>query len=55
MTWVYKQTEKSEFGGLWTVGFYEPGTDKWIAESDHDTAGKAASRVHYLNGGRAAE
>lgn len=36
--------------GLYTVGFYKPdGTFK--PESDHTTAGEAAKRVHYLNGG----
>lgn len=51
--WVYKRTES----GLWTVGFYAPihagssaGT-YWQPESDHDSAEKAAARVHYLNGG----
>lgn len=48
--YVYKQTEKHEFGGLWTVGHYAPdGT--WIPESDHDSTDKAAARCHYLNGG----
>lgn len=51
MTWVYKQTEHNEFGGLWTVGYYEP-SGKWIPESDHDSAEKAAERVHFLNGGK---
>ena len=35
--------------GLWTVGFYSP-DGLWIPESDHETAEKAAERVHYLNG-----
>jgi hypothetical protein len=49
--WVYMQTERHEFGGLWTVGFYKPdGT--FVPESDHDSSEKAAQRVHYLNGGR---
>jgi hypothetical protein len=50
-TWVYRQTERHEFGGLWTVGFYGP--DGWEPESDHDSAEQAAARVHYLNGGSA--
>lgn len=46
---VYKQ---SEFGlyPLWTVGFYEPGTNKWIPESDWLNKEEAADRVSYLNG-----
>ena len=44
--YVYIESEP----GLWTVGFYKPdGT--WEPESDHDTQEKAATRVHYLNGG----
>jgi hypothetical protein len=49
MSYVYKQTEKHEFGGLWTVGFYDP-SGKWEPESDHDAPNKAAQRVAYLNG-----
>lgn len=49
MSYVYKQSEKHEFGGLWTVGFYDP-AGKWNAESDHDSTEKAAQRVAYLNG-----
>jgi len=45
--YVYVQSEKN----LWTVGFYSP-DGKWLAESDHETSDKAASRVAYLNGGR---
>jgi hypothetical protein len=48
--YVYKQTEKHEFGGLWTVGYYDP-AGKFQPESDHDSAEKAAARCHYLNGG----
>lgn len=44
---IYRQTESS----LWTVGFYTP-DGKWEPESDHDSAEKAAERVHYLNGGK---
>lgn len=47
MTWLYRQTERR----LWTVGFYAP-DGSWQAESDHDSAGKAADRVHWLNGGQ---
>jgi hypothetical protein len=47
-TWVYINSEP----GLWTVGFYDPNA-KWHAESDHGSAGDAAARVNYLNGGRA--
>lgn len=45
--YVYKQSEP----GLFTVGFYAP-NGEWIPESDHDTTESAASRVHYLNGGK---
>lgn len=38
--------------GLWTVGTHDGG--HWESESDHDTAEKAAARVHYLNGGNPA-
>jgi hypothetical protein len=49
--YVYIQSERHEFGGLWTVGFYEPdGT--WVPESDHDSAEAAAERVAWLNGNR---
>ena len=37
-------------GPLWTVGCEHNG--EWLPESDHDTAEKAAERVHYLNGGK---
>lgn len=43
--YVYIKTEKT----LWTVGHYED--DKFIPESDHDSAEAAAARVRYLNGG----
>jgi hypothetical protein len=46
--WVYIKSEP----GLWTVGHYDP-AGSWIAESDHDDPGKAANRVHHLNGGTA--
>lgn len=35
---------------LYTVGFYDP-NGKWHADSDHESRGDAARRVHYLNGG----
>lgn len=57
-TWVYIQSEtprQNPPNGLYTVGHYEPGTDKWIPESDHSSASEAAARVHYLNGGSAPE
>jgi uncharacterized protein YbdZ (MbtH family) len=50
MTWLYLQSDHGEFS-LWTVGFYTP-QGKWEPESDHKTAEEAATRVHYLNGGR---
>jgi hypothetical protein len=53
MTWIFKQTERHEFGGLWTVGYYTP-DGEWHPESDHDTAEAAAERVHWLNGGATA-
>ena len=45
--YVYIKSEQT----LWTVGFYKP-DGSWYAESDWDTAGEAAARVHYLNGGK---
>lgn len=45
--WIYKQTEQK----LWTVGYHEPKTGKFVPESDHDHPDKAAARVWYLNGG----
>jgi hypothetical protein len=47
--WVFQQTERGEHP-LWTVGYYEP-KGEWVPESDHESADKAAARVHYLNGG----
>ena len=45
--WLYILSEPH----LWTVGFHSPdGT--WVAESDHDSPGKAAERVNFLNGGK---
>ena len=46
MTWVYWRSER----GLWTVGYYKPDGDR-EPESDHESAGAAAARVHFLNGG----
>jgi hypothetical protein len=40
--YVYKLSEP----GLWTVGHYEPGTNKWIPESDHDQPTAAADRCN---------
>jgi hypothetical protein len=48
--YVYIQSERE----LWTVGFYDP-HGFWRPESDWESAQEAASRVHYLNGGRSAE
>jgi hypothetical protein len=45
MSYVYTNSEP----GLWTVGYYAP-NGEWIAESDHDSPGKAAARVNFLNG-----
>lgn len=44
--WVYIQSEPT----LWTVGFYDP-AGKFHPESDWNSPGDAAERVHYLNGG----
>ncbi len=46
--YVYIRSEP----GLWTVGHYDP-QGKWLAESDHDSADKAAARVAWLNGSAA--
>lgn len=53
--YVYKETERwrDDEGFthiLYTVGYYEPGTDKWIPESDHNDREEAAKRVSFLNG-----
>lgn len=46
--YVYIRSEPQ----LWTVGHYDP-QGRWQPESDHSTAGEAAERVAYLNGGPA--
>lgn len=48
MSYVYIKSEPT----LWTVGFYGP-QEKWVPESDHDSAESAEKRVVYLNGGNA--
>lgn len=45
-TYVYVQSEAH----LWTVGHYDD-KGKWHPESDHDSKTKAATRVHFMNGG----
>jgi len=40
----------TEFGKLYTVGFYKP-SGAWVPESDHDDDESAARRVSFLNGG----
>lgn len=45
--YVYIESEM----GLYTVGFYRPSDMSWQPESEWDDKEKAASRVHYLNGG----
>jgi hypothetical protein len=47
--YIYKRTEFSPYC-LYTVGYYELGTNVWMPESDHNTSEEAAQRVHYLNG-----
>lgn len=49
--YVYQRTEP----GLWTVGFYRPDDNIWIAESDHETKEAAAERTAWLNGSPARE
>jgi len=44
--YVYIKTESA----LWTVGHYDPRSNKFIPESDHDNPEDAASRVARLNG-----
>ena len=44
--YVYIKSQAQVF----TVGFFDP-SGMWNAESDHDTAAKAAARCNYLNGG----
>ncbi len=44
---VYIESERNPSN--YTVGHYAP-SGEWIAESDHTEKGKAAERVHYLNG-----
>jgi hypothetical protein len=45
--YVYMPSEP----GLYTVGFYIPGTNDWMSESDWPSKEEAANRVHWLNGG----
>lgn len=57
-TWLYQQSETPSEApphGLYTVGFYRLDDGKWVPESDHGTPTEAAARVHYLNGGAAAQ
>lgn len=44
--WLYRSSEP----GLWTVGHYDA-NGRWQPESDHNSAERAARRVHWLNGG----
>ena len=44
--YLYRETKP----GLWSVGYYEPGSFKWILESDHLNKEDAASRTAWLNG-----
>lgn len=46
--YVYIRTEPM----LWTVGHYDPKTNRFIPESDWDNTDDAAKRVNYLNGGK---
>ncbi len=48
--YCYKRSQP----GLWTVGYYEPGTINWVPESDHTDPGDAARRVAWLNGSTSA-
>ena len=48
---IYIQSEPH----LWTVGHYEPGTGKFIPESDHEFPALAANRAIELNGGTPAK
>lgn len=48
MSYVYLESERNL---LWTVGFYDPNGD-WQPESDHRSPEAAASRTHWLNGGK---
>lgn len=50
-TWIYMETERGFDYILYTVGFYKP-DGEFVPESDHNSAEKAAERVHYLNGGK---
>lgn len=45
--YVYQQSEP----GLFTVGYYEPGTDHWVTDSDHADREAARERCRSLNGG----
>jgi hypothetical protein len=47
LMWVYRQTSD----GTFVVGFYDP-ERKWHEESSHRDRGSAATRVHWLNGGK---
>lgn len=49
--YVYKRTEFSPYC-LYTVEHYDPKSNNWIPESDHDTKEAAAERTAWLNGSR---
>lgn len=53
--YVYITSERAGHGGaendLFTVGFYNPATSRFMPESDHPTKEEAAQRVALLNGG----
>jgi hypothetical protein len=49
--WVYRRSQKDYGFSSYEVGYYAP--DKtWNSDSDGLTKEQAASRVHFLNGGR---
>ena len=55
MSYVYIETQgwetrDEEHKKLFRVGFYNP-SGGFETESDHSDPNRAASRVHYLNGG----
>ena len=56
--YVYIKSERAGHQGcthdLFTVGFYDP-TGQWHPDSDHTDEQEAATRVNYLNGGRAGD
>lgn len=56
MSYVYRFKghncrEGAERVETWEVGYFHPGDNQFIVESEHPSKDRAAERVHWLNGG----